>query len=132
MNRRQVPYLVIALVIVTGLVIWLEAVPILRVPVVLGFLFLAPGMAFVPLLRLPQKGYELTLGIALSLLLEALFATVLVELRVWTLELNLELLGSLSVIGCGLQIWWPAPPEDDFENLEPDDLQEEHPNWGTA
>jgi hypothetical protein len=130
MNRRQIPYLVIALVIATGLVIWLEAAPILRVPVVLGFLFLAPGMAFVPLLRLPQKGYELTLGIALSLLLEALFATVLVELRVWSLELNLELLGSLSVIGCGLQIWWPAAQEDDLEP-EGDELAE-RPDWGAA
>jgi hypothetical protein len=131
MKRRLIPYLVIALVIVTGLVIWLEAPPVLRMPVVLGFLFLAPGMAFVPLLRLPQKGYEFTLGIALSLLLEALLATVLSELRIWTLELNLELLGSLSLLGCALQIWWPAPPEDELEHLEPEEPSE-RPDWGAA
>ena len=119
MNRRQIPYLVIALTIATALVVLLESSPLLRIPVMLGFLLLAPGMAFVPLLRLPQRGYEFTLGVALSLLLEALTATVLVELRVWSVELNLEILGSLTLIGCALQIYWPAAPEEP-ENLEPD------------
>ena len=118
MNRRQIPYLVIALTIATALVVLLESSPLLRIPVMLGFLLLAPGMAFVPLLRLPQRGYEFTLGVALSLLLEALTATVMVELRVWSVELNLEILGSLTLIGCALQIYWPAPQEP--EHLEPD------------
>ena len=119
MNRRQIPYLVIALTIATALVVMLESSPLLRIPVMLGFLLLAPGMAFVPLLRLPQRGYEFTLGVALSLLLEALTATVMVELRVWSVELNLEILGSLTLIGCAMQIYWPAAPEEP-ENLEPD------------
>ena len=118
MNRRQIPYLVITLTIATALVVLLESSPLLRIPVMLGFLLLAPGMAFVPLLRLPQRGYEFTLGVALSLLLEALTATVMVELRVWSVELNLEILGSLTLIGCALQIYWPAPQEP--EHLEPD------------
>ena len=118
MNRRQIPYLVIALTIATALVVLLESSPLLRIPVMLGFLLLGPGMAFVPLLRLPQRGYEFTLGVALSLLLEALTATVMVELRVWSVELNLEILGSLTLIGCALQIYWPAPEEP--EHLEPD------------
>ena len=120
MNRRQIPYLVIALTIATALVVLLESSPLLRIPVMLGFLLLGPGMAFVPLLRLPQRGYEFTLGVALSLLLEALTATVLVELRVWSVELNLEILGSLTLIGCALQIYWPAPEEPEPENLDPD------------
>ena len=118
-NRRQIPYLVMVLTILTALVVMLEAPAVIRIPVMLGFLFLAPGMAFVPLLRLPQRGYEFTLGVALSLLLEALTATVMVELRVWSVELNLEILGSLTLIGCALQIYWPAAPEEP-ENLEPD------------
>jgi hypothetical protein len=119
MNRRQIPYLVIALTLLTALVVLLEAPAAIRIPIMLGFLFLAPGMAFVPLLRLPQKGYEFTLGVALSLLLEALTAAVMVELRVWSVELNLEILGSLTLIGCALQIYWPAAPEEP-EHLEPD------------
>ena len=118
-NRHQIPYLVMVLTILTALVVMLEAPAVIRIPVMLGFLFLAPGMAFVPLLRLPQRGYEFTLGVALSLLLEALTATVMVELRVWSVELNLEILGSLTLIGCAMQIYWPAAPEEP-ENLEPD------------
>ena len=123
MNRRQVPYLVIALTILTAMVVLLEAPAVIRIPVMLGFLFLAPGMAFMPLLRLPQRGYEFTLGVALSLIFEALLTTVMVELRVWSLELSLELLGSLSLIGCALQIYWPALEEP--ETLEPDSVESE-------
>jgi hypothetical protein len=120
MNRRQIPYLIIALLIAVATSLMLEVPVPVRIPVMLGFLLLAPGMAFMPLLQLPQRGYELTLGIALSLLLEALVVTVLVEMRVWTLELSLEVLGSLTLIGCALQIYWPAAHEEEPEMLEAD------------
>jgi ABC-type uncharacterized transport system permease subunit len=120
MNRRQIPYLIIALLIAVAASLLLEAPAPLRIPVMLCFLLLAPGMAFVPLLQLPQRGYELTLGVALSLMLEALVVTVLVEMHIWTLELSLEVLGSLTLIGCALQICWPAPAEEEPEMLEAD------------
>jgi hypothetical protein len=120
MNRRQIPYLIIALLIAVAACLMLEAPAVLRIPVMLCFLLLAPGMAFVPLLQLPQRGYEFTLGVALSLLLEALVVTVLVEMRIWTLELSLEVLGSLTLIGCALQIYWPAAHEEEPEMLEAD------------
>jgi ABC-type uncharacterized transport system permease subunit len=120
MNRRLVPYLLLAGLMVGGITITLEAAQAFRVPVMLGFLLLVPGMSFVPLLRLPQKGYELTLGVALSLLLEALITTILVELHLYSLELSLEVLGSLSLIGCALQICWPATEADQIAQLEPD------------
>jgi hypothetical protein len=120
MNRRQIPYLIIVLLIVAGASLLLEAPAMVRIPVMLCFLLLAPGMAFVPILQLPQRGYELTLGVALSLLLEALVVTVLVEMRIWTLDLSLEVLGSLILIGCALQIYWPAAPEEESEVLEAD------------
>ena len=120
MNRRQIPYLIIALMIAVAASLLLEAPAAVRIPVMLCFLLLAPGMAFVPILRLPQRGYEFTLGVALSLLLEALVVTVLVEMRIWTLELSLEVLGSLTLIGCALQICWPAAPEEEPEVLEAD------------
>jgi ABC-type uncharacterized transport system permease subunit len=116
MNRRLIPYLLLAGMMLGGLSITLEVPMALRVPVMLAVLLLVPGMSFVPLLRLPQKGYEFTLAVALSLLLEALIVTVLVELQRYSLELSLEVLGSLSLIGCGLQIWWPA--EDQTDPLE--------------
>jgi ABC-type uncharacterized transport system permease subunit len=116
MNRRLIPYLLLAGMMLGGLSITLEVPMALRVPVMLAVLLLVPGLSFVPLLRLPQKGYELTLAVALSLLLEALIGTVLVELQRYSLELSLEVLGSLSLIGCGLQIWWPA--EDQTDPLE--------------
>jgi ABC-type uncharacterized transport system permease subunit len=118
MNRRQIPYLIIALLIAVAASLMLEAPAPVRIPVMLCFLLLAPGMAFVPLLQLPQHGYELTLGVALSLLLEALVVTVLVEMRIWSLELSLEVLGSLTLIGCALQIYWPAAHEEEPEMLE--------------
>ena len=118
------PYLLIAGIAVTALSISLEAPQALRLPVMLTFLLLVPGMSFVPLLRLPQKGYEFTLAVAVSLLLEALITTVLVELQRYSLELSLEVLGSLSLIGCGLQIWWPgAADQNDPLELEADELE---------
>lgn len=120
MNRRQIPYLIIALLIAVAASLLLEAPAVVRIPVMLCFLLLAPGMAFVPILKLPQRGYELTLGVALSLMLEALVVTVLVEMRIWTLELSLEVLGTLTLIGCALQIYWPAAPEEEPEMLEAD------------
>jgi ABC-type uncharacterized transport system permease subunit len=117
MNRRLLPYLLLAGLLLGGLSITLEAPQALRLPVMLAVLLLVPGMSFVPLLRLSQKGYEFTLAVALSLLLEAMVTTVLVELQWYSLELSLELLGSLSLIGCGLQIWWPAA-EDQNDPLE--------------
>jgi ABC-type uncharacterized transport system permease subunit len=120
MNRRQIPYLIIALLIAVATSLMLEVPAPMRIPVMLCFLLLGPGMAFMPLLQLPQRGYELTLGVALSLLLEALVVTVLVEMRVWSLELSLEVLGSLTLIGCALQIYWPAAHEEEPEMLEAD------------
>ena len=119
MNRRSIPYLLLAGLLVGGLGVTLEAPQVLRVPLMLAFLLFVPGMSFVPLLRLPQKGYEFTLAVAVSLLLEALISTVLVELKRYSLELSLEVLGSLSLIGCGLQICWPAA-KDQNDPLEPE------------
>ena len=113
MNRRLIPYLLFAGMMLGGLSITLEVPMTLREPLMLAVLLLVPGMSFVPLLRLPQKGYEWALAVALSLLLEALIGTVLVELQRYSLELCLELLGSLSLIGCGLQICWPAEDQTD-------------------
>lgn len=128
MNRRQIPYLIIALLLAGAASLVLEAPAPLRIPVMLCFLLLAPGMAFVPILQLPQRGYEFTLAVALSLLLEALVVTVLVEMRIWSLDLSLEVLGSLTLIGCALQICWPAPHEP--EMLEPEMLEPDRDEYG--
>jgi hypothetical protein len=125
LNRRLMPYLLLTLLLMAGLVVTLEAPAILRIPVMLVFLLIAPGMAFVPLLRL-EPAQEWTLAVALSLLLEALTATVLAGIQLWSFELNLELLASLLAVGCGLQIVWPAAETPEFLGPETEPGWPEH------
>ncbi len=76
----------------------------IRAIVALGFLFLGPGMAFVPLLRIEDLLTELSLGVALSLSLDALVAGTMLYAGLWSPEWGLALLIVVSVVGASLQI----------------------------
>jgi uncharacterized membrane protein len=75
----------------------------LRAPLVLTFLLLGPGMAFVPLLGLRDPVAELTLALALSLALDVLVAVTMLYADAWSPVGSLLALAGLALAGAGLQ-----------------------------
>lgn len=76
----------------------------LRLGVTLWFLLICPGMAFIPLLRLPSASSEWTLAIALSLALSTLVPEFMLYTVRWSPQASLVLLVSLSLLGAILQL----------------------------
>ncbi len=72
--------------------------------VVFGFALLCPGLAFVRLLGLRDFWATLTLGVAVSLVLDSLVAEVMVLARLWSPFWGLMLLAGLSAAGAALQV----------------------------
>ena len=71
---------------------------------VFGFLLVAPGMAFVPLLRIRKTAIELTLAIALSLALDTFVSEAMMLGHVWSVGTALTVLILLSIVGALLQL----------------------------
>ena len=71
--------------------------------VALWFLLLCPGMALVRLLRVGGVATELTLAIALSLVLDTLVAMVMIYTGTWSPGAGLIVLIGISVFGALLQ-----------------------------
>ena len=76
----------------------------IRPVLVLWFLLVCPGLAFVRLLRIKDLGNELTLAIALSLAIDSILAMVMIYAKLWSPKGGLSVLISLCVIGVMLQI----------------------------
>jgi hypothetical protein len=75
----------------------------LRAPIVLAFLALGPGMAFVPLLGLRDPLAELTLGIAVSLALDLAVAATMLYAGAWSPPASLAVLAAIALGGAALQ-----------------------------
>jgi hypothetical protein len=76
----------------------------LRPAVLFWFLLVCPGMALVPLLELENAWTELTLGIATSLALDTLVASVMVEARLWSPGGGVLGLGVVTLLVSAVQI----------------------------
>jgi hypothetical protein len=75
----------------------------LRAPVVLAFLTLGPGMAFVPLLGLRDPLAELTIGLGVSLSLDLAVAATMLYAGAWSPPASLAVLAGISLSGAALQ-----------------------------
>jgi hypothetical protein len=75
----------------------------LRAPIVLAFLALGPGMAFVPLLGLRDPVAELTLGLAVSLALDLAVAMTMLYAGAWSPPASLAVLAAIALSGAALQ-----------------------------
>ena len=87
--------------------------PALRPAIALWFLAICPGMALVRLLDVGDTAAELTLAIALSLILDAIVAIVILYAGLWSPRAGLLVLIALSLAGAALQVARPrtaAPP----------------------
>lgn len=70
------------------------------------FLLICPGMAIVPFLGIREGISQLTLAIALSLALDALVSISLLYAGLWSPDIMLAVLISVSLTGAALQILW--------------------------
>lgn len=98
------PVLIIISALGAGLATFRDAVSVIRPPLVLWFLFICPGMAFVRLLHLDDGIAQLTLAIALSLALDTIVAAIMLYAGVWSPRGNLIIVIVLSLLGAALQI----------------------------
>lgn len=104
------PAVVLVLSIVMGLTffqhLWGPAQP----AVAFLFLLLAPGMAYIPLLRIEDLSAELILSLALSIALDTAVAEAALLTRHWSIDLCLTVLLCISLLGAFLQLFRIARP----------------------
>ncbi len=98
------PVLIILSALGAGLMTFGDTVSTMRRALVLWFLFICPGMAFVRLLRLNDGIAQLTLAIALSLALDTIVAGSMLYAGVWSPKGILSIVIALSLLGAALQI----------------------------
>ena len=98
------PILITASAIGTGLSVVGNLELPLRFTLVLWFLLVCPGMAFVKLMCLQDFIKEIALAMALSLGLDFALATLMLYTRLWYPEFGLIILIGLCLIGVILQI----------------------------
>jgi hypothetical protein len=75
-----------------------------RLVAALWFLLVCTGMAFVPLLGVRPLGFELGLGVALSIVLDALVTTTLLLAGGLSEQSGFVALVGLCLVGCTLQV----------------------------
>jgi hypothetical protein len=76
----------------------------LRAPVVLGFLVLGPGTAFVPLLALGDAVAELAVAVGVSLALDVAVETTMTYAGAWSPVGSLLVLAAIALAGVALQL----------------------------
>ncbi len=85
MKKRVIwPLLLLCSSLLTALVVFLAPTISIRPLVVMWFLFICPGMAWVRLLRLHSNLAEWTIALALSIALDALVAGIFLYARAWS------------------------------------------------
>jgi hypothetical protein len=102
---RRVPWAaVVAVAAVVAPALALAGAPAaVRLPVVLVFLLLGPGMAFVPLLDLGDPVAELTVAVGISLAVDLAVALAMLYAGAWSPPATLVVLAAFALGGAALQ-----------------------------
>jgi hypothetical protein len=98
------PLVIVLSSIGVSVVVWGDVHSPVRPLLTFWFLCLCPGMAFVRLLDLERGYIQLTLAIALSLVLDTAVATALLYAHWWSTAHILALLAGLSLVGVALDV----------------------------
>ncbi len=98
------PVVILLSAILTALVYTLLPGLALRPLVMAWFLFVCPGMMLIRFLRLESAVVEWTLGIAVSLTLAALLASIQLYASLWSPTATLDILIGLCVVGALVQL----------------------------
>jgi hypothetical protein len=104
-SARRVPWAAIgAVAAVAATALALAGAPTaVRLPVVLVFLLLGPGMAFVPLLGLGDPVAELTIAVGISLAVDVAVALAMLYAGAWSPPATLVVVAALALCGAALQ-----------------------------
>lgn len=105
--RRSGPHLPVAIVAVASLVVLFAVAQVhspVRAVLVVVFLLVGPGLAYVPLLGLRDPVLELVLAVGLSIALETLLVTGQVYAGLWSPTGSLVLVALLAACGAGAQL----------------------------
>jgi len=104
-SARRVPWAaVVAVAAVAAPALALAGAPsAVRVPVVLLFLLLGPGMAFVPLLDLGDPVAELTVAVGISVAVDLAVALAMLYAGAWSPPATLVVVAALALGGAALQ-----------------------------
>ena len=104
-SARRVPWAaVVAVAAVAAPALALAGAPAaVRLPVVLVFLLLGPGMAFVPLLGLGDPVAELTVAVGISLAVDVAVALAMLYAGAWSPPATLVVVAALALCGAALQ-----------------------------
>lgn len=76
-----------------------------RVVIVLWFLLVCPGMAYIDLLEIKDKFTTWTLAVALSLALDTAVSLIVLYTNRWSAALIIGILAALTLSGIALQFW---------------------------
>ena len=98
------PLSIIASAIAVNVVVLVDSQSVVRPLLVLWFMLICPGMAFVRLLRLKSMAVELSLATALSVALATILAGSLLYSGLWSPTAGLITLGCIAVLGAVAQI----------------------------
>ena len=104
MRRVSWPGLVTASALAAAAVALAGAPEPVRAPLVLAFLLLGPGMAFVPLLGLGDPVAELTVGLGVSVALDLCIAMGMLYAGAWSPLATLVVLVAIALAGAALQL----------------------------
>ncbi len=109
------PIVILLSMLAVGWLTYADSESPLRFWLTTWFMFVCPGMAWVRLLRLPESYVEWTLGIALSLALDAIVAGVMLYAGVWSPTGGLTALLGLSLAGVAagqmIAVYRPRPQQ---------------------
>ena len=100
---RKFPDLWPVVIVLLGLFAFLTAamgvLPEWRTPIVMGFMFICPGMSFVRLINVKDPLISITLAVALSLAIDTVVAMVQLYTHSWSPTFGLVILIAISFIG---------------------------------
>jgi hypothetical protein len=95
-----------------GLAVVADLPGILRVPVVLMFCLVAPGLGIIPNLKLGRPTMEGTLVVGVSIATLILGSTLLVKVGLWSVGWMLLAVALPTLIGCGIAELRSQPSTD--------------------
>lgn len=94
------PLVITVSLVATSLLAFTGSESPIRPVVVIWFMLLCPGMAYVRLLKLREPLTELTFGVALSIAINTIVAAMMLYAGVWSPSLSLVVV--VIITGCGV------------------------------
>jgi uncharacterized membrane protein len=97
------PVLIILSALAISIMTFGDSQFVLRPVVALWFLVICPGKALVGVLRISEKLTELTLAVALSLVIDAVVSEALIYVGLWSPKSSLAVIVAITMSGLALQ-----------------------------